>query len=271
MRMLALMRTLLSNCGGRNRKVSRYAGRLSGDVSEREFIEICHCLIFQNGTRKTTDRNRNVGLIENKLSTHVRSLVGQIDVLDVGSSIGLDSIATIEWLSRRTAIRAYILGDLYTEILVHESGRYVKDQDGRLLQYLSGNSFTSLNFSFQYPVQKLIHYWNYWSVSRERIDSPPGRWKRVPLLLPELRGSSFSFVRLERLDVFDLQKDSFDLIVCMNLLVPRYFTAEQIESGIQSLTGALRPGGLLIVGANDWGRVVRRAGHSRDLEILEEW
>jgi hypothetical protein len=270
---LSRFRTLFSNCGGRNYRIERYAGRLVGQLSEGEFIAICHCLIFHNGTRKTTERNRNTNLIVEKLPPFLGDFPEEIEVLDVGSSIGLDSISTIDWLSRQFKLNRYVLGDLFTEIIVDESGRFVADQDGRILQTLSSGYFTSMNFSFQYRIQKVIHFWNYLRTKSLRSGAArrPGSDARViSLLAPDLREPQYAFVSAERLNVFVEIERKYDLLICMNLLVPRYFDAKQISIGIENLRKALKPGGVLIVGANDGG-VVWKRDDVGNFSAVDQW
>ena len=81
----------------------------------------------------------------------------------------------------------------------------------------------------------------------------------MPLVHPELRvGQAGSVFKSLRMNVFESIEGSFDLVICMHLLVPRYFTPEQIASGITNLSNALAPGGTLIVGATEHFRIVQR-------------
>jgi chemotaxis methyl-accepting protein methylase len=64
------------------------------------------------------------------------------------------------------------------------------------------------------------------------------------------------------MNVFEPIDDRFDLVICMHLLVSRYFAQEQIERGIANLAASLAVGGSVVVGATEAFRVIRRVGVS---------
>jgi len=279
MSFLSFMRrakSILTNCGGRNARTNRYAGRLVASLPDEEFVAICHCLIFENGTRKTTERCRNLGILQDKLNGRLNESKSRLSVLDAGASIGLDSLATIDWLQSRHSLQSYVLGDLYTHILIDENGGFVFDQDGGLLQVKGRSFFTAMNFSFQYGFQKYINLWNFVRTSRLKRTlagrSAPDSSVLVPLIHPSLKAAPFSgVVSSQRVDVFGKISGQYDLIVCMNLLVRRYFDTNEIAKGISNLADALAPGGVLVAGANDGGVVFARSSDGNTLSMLEKW
>ena len=257
----------LSNCGGTNWASGRFAGNLAdGTISEEEFTAICHALIFPNGVRKTTKRGRNTAVFRDLIDTGALPLPPTSRVLDIGASGGLDALATFELLSQRSAVSKYTLGDLYTCVLYDRERGLVFDEDNNLLQVRRGSSFVSTNFSYNYGFQRLTNLPKRirpWLLGRHYAFKPGPNVMRLPLAHRQLAiDSPASPFKLRRMNVFEPIADVFDVIICMHLLVPRYFSAQAIESGIRNLSAALAVGGSLIVGATEDFRVVRRVGTS---------
>ena len=69
------------------------------------------------------------------------------------------------------------------------------------------------------------------------------------VLAPRIRDS----VRFSKLNLMDQaairEQGVFDAILCRNVLI--YFSDETIQSLVENLTGSLRPGGVLLVGASE--------------------
>ena len=258
-----LLTTAFSNCGGTNR-ATRFAGNLaSGDVTERELLRIYHALIFPNGVRKTSGPQRNTRHLRALIDTgHVRLPRG-MRVLDIGSSLGLDALATAELLgSQGLEVREFVLGDLYPRVLYDVDRELVFDEDGNLLQVKRGRSFVAVNFAYNHAIQRITHAPKKvlpWLLKRRHAFDGSARLVSIPLVHPSIPldapGSPF---RLRRMDVFEPIGDRFDLIICMNLLLRRYFRPDAIERGVQNLIAHLEPGGTAIVGGADGLRVFRR-------------
>jgi hypothetical protein len=251
----------LSNCGGTNRSTSRFAGRLlDEDLTERQLGAICHSLIFGNGVRKTTELGRCASLVASELERGSLRTKREMSVLDIGASAGLDALVTRELLASRCAIKEYVLGDLHTHVLLDQERGLVFDEDHRLLQVRRRFSFVATNFSYNYRFQRLTNLPKRvrpWLLARSHRFDASRPVVRVPLVDRRVSGDDF---RLRRMDVFAPIEAKFDLIICMHLLVPRYFGPRAIEDGIANLSRALDVGGTLLVGAADRYRVVQRTG-----------
>jgi hypothetical protein len=256
-----------SNTGGTNFLRTRFAGNLlRGDLSEKEYLRICHALILANGVRKTTDARRNTAILERHLADGLIMARDGMRVLDIGASLGVDAKDTYGLLGRSARVERYDIGDLYTKLLYDRERGLVYDEDHRLIQVLRPLSFVSIHFAFNFPYERFFtlpkRLRTMWLSRRHRF-SPERPMVDIPLVHPSLAvntpGSPF---HLRRLDVFqpigDPKTDRYRLIICMHLLLPRYFSPEQIERGVDNLTRHLEVGGSLLVGATDSYRVVQR-------------
>ncbi len=264
MRLLSGIAGAISNCGGVNLRGSRFAGHL-GDagLTEAQYLAICHALIMPNGVRRTTSASRNTAIFRRLIEEGAVVLPSRAHALDVGASGGLDARSTCAMLAERTTLDEYVLGDLYTQVLYDVEQGAVFDEDGRLLQVERGLFFVSRHFSYNYGFQrftnlpKRVYPW----LLEQRVDFRGREHVKVlPLVHPALGlGAPGSPFRLRRMDVFEPFEERYDLIMCMHLLVSRYFDAATIERGVTNLARGLAPGGSLIVGAAEYHRVVSKA------------
>jgi hypothetical protein len=252
------------NCGGTNWRRTRFAAHLlQSDLTSDAYSAIYHSLIFPNGVRKTTAPGRNIQVMERLLESG--RLVGssRIRVLEVGASAGLDALATWRLLRERCTVERYDLGDLYTEVHYDERRGLIFDQDGQLLQVDLGSRFVAIHFAYNYGFQRITNLpkrLHPWLLQRRLRYDPDARSKVIPLVHPELRvGSADSPFRSVRMDVFKPIGETYDLVICMHLLVERYFDRPTIERGIENLSAALSPGGTLVVGAKERFDVVTRS------------
>lgn len=266
---------LFANCGGWNPRSSRFAGSLAtGTVDDEQLLAICHSLIFPNGVRKTTSGSRNVTTLNKLLDDGLLPLKADLDVLDIGASIGLDATSTLRLLETRNTVRSYTLGDRYASILYDRRRNAVFDEDHHLLQVRRHLGFTSVNFSYNEPAQKLINLpkrLRPWLIERQLQFEDHPDVLRIPLVHPSIRLDGRSPFKLRSVDVFEPIDETYDLIICMHLLVPRYFSAETIALGEKNLASSLRVGGALVVGASEAGRVyVRTSESSYDIRPFAE-
>src|SRR5262245_38117511 len=97
---------VVSNCGGTNLSTSRFAGHLlDPELTEERFAAICHCLIFANGVRKSTQRGRNLEIVRSELDHGRLPGKKELHALDIGASGGLDALATYDVLKERYVVR----------------------------------------------------------------------------------------------------------------------------------------------------------------------
>jgi hypothetical protein len=260
---------VVSNCGGKNPRHERFAGHLARrGIPDEQYVAICHALIFPNGVRKTTSPGRNTELVKSLLDRGILRLAPRVRVLEAAASAGLDALPTHELLAQRCAIDAYVLGDLHTHVLYDRPRGLVFDEDGKLLQVDRKNHFVSINFSYAYPFQR-------WATlpmrlrpflleqKRENSFGSGGPLERIPIAHPALRidepGTPFT---VRRMDVFEPVDGRFNIIICLHLLVPQYFSAEVISRGIKNLASALDVGGTLVTGSREYPRVITRTSES---------
>jgi hypothetical protein len=117
-------------------------------------------------------------------------------------------------------------------------------------------------FAYNYPFQRwtnLPKRIRPWLLRRRHRIDPAARMTPIPLVHPDLRlGSGETPFRSRRLSVFDPIGETYDLVICMHLLVARYFDEKTIEAGVGNLSAALAPGGTLVVGATERFEVIQR-------------
>lgn len=269
--MISLLKSALANCGGISFRSRRFAGRLASPVGSRERIEIMHALIMPNGVRKTTNTARNTSTIERIVQQHGRVLPPAATVIDVGCSAGVDSVSTLACLRKNRQVARYVLADLYTAVLVDPASGMVYDEAGAPLQRRIAGGFFSFNFSYNYGWQRVLHlpYVALARFLREAAPKPGGGLKKVILMTDELLedGVPVAPFEVRTLDVFEAPKEEerFSLVICLHLLVKRYFSAERIEFGIGNLKRYVADNGILIVGDCESPRVfVRENGVFRE-------
>lgn len=245
---------LVNNCGGTNNDITAFAGNLlRNDLKDDEFIKICYSLILKNGVRKTTQPSRNLKAIENVIRGNGNNFVAPIRILDIGASIGLDSLSTYNLLKNNYTIKEYILGDLYTEILFDKQRKLVFDQDGNLLQVMKGDYFVSIYFEFKFWYQRLanLHKFLRPYLLKKKYKFQNHNIKPIKLISPALLNNCLQVFRLQRLNVFEPIGDTYDIIICFHLLIKRYFSSDLISHAKQNLFNSLKIGGVLIVGEAD--------------------
>jgi hypothetical protein len=255
----------LANCGGTNFRRERFAGNLAnGALSDEEYLYIFHSLIFPNGVRKSTSQGRNTEILARLIDQGELVVPARPRVLDIAASMGIDAKSTLSLLNRKTPVERYVLGDLYTQIFYHPTRGLVFDEDRRLIQVRGRLSFTAIYFAYNYWFQRFTNLPKRvrpWLLRQSYRFPDDDGLVRIPLIHPsidvESDGSPF---RLKRLDVFKPLGERFDLIICMHLLVPRYFDSETLERGVDNLARHLNVGGSLLVGATDGYRLVTRTG-----------
>ncbi len=259
-----------SNCGGTNLRGGRFAGNLLSPVTDDEFLGILHALIFPNAVRKTTGPGRNRSALERVLAHPDFPHGRELRILEVGASAGLDALATRAAVASRHRVASYVLGDLHTHVLFDRRRGLVFDMDRNLMQVKRGRHFVAVNFAYNYPFQRLVNapkQLRPWLLRRRYRFDPASDVVTIPLVHPsvDVAGPGHPFT-LRRLDVFGSLAGAgeFDLIICMHLLVPRYFSAETIARGTANLASALSVGGVLVVGAVDDFRVLVRREHGTE-------
>jgi hypothetical protein len=254
----------LANCGGTNFRKDRFAGNLvRRDLTDEQFIAILHSLIFPNGVRKTTTHSRNTELIAGLLDRKELQLKDGLRALDIGASGGLDALSSFDLLASRTRVARYLIGDLYTKVLFDRDRGLIFDEDHNLIQVERALSFVAMFFSYNFPFQRLTNLPKRvrpWLLSSRKRFEADRDLVEIPLVHPSIDVlSADSPFRLQRMNVFEPIHDKFDLIICMHLLVPRYFSPAEIERGVLNLASSLEVGGTLIAGATEAFQLVSRS------------
>lgn len=267
----------IASCGGYDPRGHRFAGHLARpDLSEADFLGICDALILPNGTRKTTGPARNGALVKQLLDRKLLVHDAHVRVLDVGASAGLDALTTLELLGRVCTVDEYVLGDLHTAVLYDRARGLVFDEDGNLLQIRRGRGYVAMHFSYAFEFQKITHApkkvrpWILRKTTAKKLVPPPDA-ERLAIVHPALHlGAPGSPFRVKRMDVFAPVGERFDLVICLHLLVSRYFSPATIRAGEENLAAALNVGGTLLVGSREDFRLVTRVSETEWKTVRSE-
>ncbi|HRZ42989.1 MAG TPA: class I SAM-dependent methyltransferase [Bacteroidales bacterium] len=243
------------HCGGYQRDGRLFAANLlTPDLPSDFYSRIASHLIFPNGVRKSTYPGRNAPLFEALFTAEGYHPGKPLKILDIGASFGMDSMSNLSAIRRYAEVESYTLADLYTEVLYDPQSGIIFDQDHIPVQIKRGKGFFNLWFEFKYPVEKLYHLCNQNKTRRIRqqyknAKPDPGHVRSIPLFHPEIMKNSL--FNTARLDVFTPIPETYDLVICLNLLQTRYFEPGKVEQGMQNLKNCLNPGGVLVTGVTD--------------------
>jgi hypothetical protein len=232
----------------------------SGDAREtlsRRFDGIMDSLVMPNGVSKTTYSRRQEEILKQILDHDACRLGNPIRVLDVPSSAGTASLSMYAMLLKRYRIASYVLGDMYLDVLYDARRQCVFDDQGRLLQrgfgrhffsmyraHISGNQHTWLTRLLLIPHEFLA-----WYLKRQYPFRESEGNVRIRLIHPQVQIlAGEGTMSVERIDVFEEIRGTFDMILSFNLLQRNYFPPERIAMGIQNLARALDEHGLLVIG-----------------------
>jgi SAM-dependent methyltransferase len=161
-------------------------------------------------------------------------------------------------------VKRYVLADLYPGVHYDSQSGVVYDEDGHPLQFSFGpfgffSFHFSHNFAWQVPLslaERIL------ARSVKSLVPEPGATTELLLADPSLMDAAGSLLppfELVRFNVFESKLDSeFDLVVCLHLLVERYFDERTIDRGIANLKELVAPGGLLVVGDLEAPKVWRK-------------
>ena len=244
-------------------------------------------LVMPNGVKKTTYANRLSGILTSALSV-VKLEKKSIRVLELPSSSGSSSIDNINILEKFHALEAYVLGDLFHEILYDPQRQCVFDAEGNLLQVALGESFFSIYKGHENSNEVNFISWillfphsviAWWLKHKYRLGDGD-RVRSILVMHPKIeRLMMHRPLRAEVMNVFSPVNGQYDLILSFNLLQRNYFPTDVIAVGIKNLERALDEGGLLILGdtnsflalQKENGRLVCRLknGELQDPWILE--
>ena len=215
-------------------------------------LEICHNLVMPNGVRKSTETNRNKPVLEKIIKLLENSNLKEVDILDIGSSIGIDAFYFNKELANILTIKSYTLGDLYTELLIDENNKLVYDQEGNLLQILKKGYFYNIYFQYYHKFHKYLNLLNemrskyYIYKYKYNINN---KYIKYLMVIPEIKANNEESVfKLKNMNVFETLDMKYNLIICMHLLNEYYFTKSQIQIAKNNLQKALKPNGILITG-----------------------
>jgi len=244
----------MHNCGGKHSNTRYFAGNLNNENLQQEEIEqIYFNLIMTNGIKKATYSNRNDIVVETIVKEIQKLKINnEIDILDIGSSNGIDAFNNWEKISLGTKVGRYVMGDLFTEIHFDNKRQLVFDQDGNLLQVLRKKDFVNINFQFTFPFQRFTNLPKYLLpyILKKRYNYIEANIIKLPMVHPVMaqllkEREVFFF---DRMNVFEPIEGKYDIIICIHLLTDFYFNQDEIKKAKNNLISTLKPGGFLVVG-----------------------
>jgi hypothetical protein len=242
---------------------------------DARFDAILTALVMTNGVTKATYRTRANGMLENVLADDACRLErSPLRVLDIPASTGIASLDCLALLQRHYVVGTYVLADLFQHVQYDIDRQCIFDEESELLQvkldtrffaiyraHVQGEDYSYLTRIMLFPMDLVS-----WYLKRRYAYSKESHLVPICLVHPEVAARlGQGVLRMKRADVFTGVGDTYDVILCFNLLQRNYFSATQIAHGIENLKNALCDGGLLVVGRPDVGSadavwVARKAG-----------
>ncbi len=262
-------------------QVDNFAGNLielnaayaSSSPEQREKLawqckRIVDALVMRNGVSKSTHPMRQNRILMKVLTdTGCRLRTSAIKVLELPSSTGVAALDNYAALSQYYRIRAYVLGDLFFQLRYDTDRQCIFDEEFTLLQVKmkkrffsihrparSGERHTLLTAVLLFPFELVSRYLKAKYAYAEARTTIP-----IPLVHPYVEARiRTGDLTVKTMDVFHKIGDRYDVILCFNLLLRRYFPLDQIAQGIENLKDALREDGLLIMGDEESYAVARK-------------
>lgn len=197
-----------------------------------------------NGTFKTTASDRLIEVDEKLICLLERSRT--YNILDVGASDGVTSAELFIRLEQRSIQSKITFTDKYASLFYQK----------RLFDTLYFDSDNTFLFARVGPILADGYLPNHYIFSKilgflyRKKSSVKRNLESIPLINPMattlIDEGKLTF---EFMDVTDLKVDGkYDLIRCMNILNPRYFSATDLKTAILKFAEHLSPGGILIIG-----------------------
>jgi hypothetical protein len=213
------------------------------------FIKAIDHLRLKNGTFKTTSQGR-FSEIDKALIRLLKNTRFTVRVHDFAISDGITSFELYQALKENDLQFELHTSDLFSRIVSYRRfpvKRYT-DQSGNLIYGSIFNVVGDSRLPNKFWLSKMIGKY----VERSFCeDSKAETLLLNPMILTLIRSG---LVKFEEVDVFGINADDsvkYDVIRCMNVLNPQYFSRDQLKKAIVGLTSILTPRGLVILGRTD--------------------
>jgi hypothetical protein len=222
-------------------------------VRSAEFSSLLNDVLV-NGVWKRTGQGRLVGLDQWIVPHLRRSSDGLLAMLEVGGSDGTTTVDTLDYLAAKLGVvtRATILEMQFrlrrfrrgpVEYYLTNDGHPLIIQCGRL-----GALFEETKAREGLLVNPLIRL-AVRVLRRSRLERYMTQREDLLFESPLVRNDPrIEWVERDLFELSSTLAHSFDLIRCCNVLNLGYFAEERIREGLQTLSGYLKTGGLLLVG-----------------------
>jgi len=151
--------------------------------------------------------------------------------------------------------KSFTISDKYSSIFCKDGRlfKYFFDSDGNVLFFYLLNILASKSLSGRFFLSKMLSYFG-----KAKIDTS-GHFKEILMVnsmvkkLIDCGQMTFKYY-----DIFepDISFKNFDIVRCLNILNPRYFSEEMLVRAINNLRDSLIDDGIFIVGRTDREKII---------------
>ena len=222
-------------------------------------------IIVSNGLTKTTRSGRFRDLDE--IAVHLLQKTGKIQLHDIGVSNGITSLELFDKIRDSGLPVHFCISDKFARI--YYKGRAVKkfyDADGNLISV----NFFFLHFSPRIGKAFFLSRWLFNLYKKTtRLDKESE--KEILLLAPAVyKKIQEEKIELLEFDVFATRADHpFTFLRCLNVLMPAYFSTDQIRQGVNNLKENLAEDGYLLLGRTDASNINHATFYTRKGDRLQ--
>lgn len=218
-----------------------------------QFVKLINKIQLANGSFKTTKINRFKEIDEYLINT--LSPEKKYSIHDVAVSDGITSLELKEKLELKSIDHELVISDKYSELFYYYKNGFTTyyDVDHMVVMKCFFNILLDSNLSWKFFLSKVLGPLNRHEKIKD-IEKEKTNKKSIYLINPvtaELIKSGI--IKFRQIDIFENKSEipKYDIVRCMNILNPRYFSEAQLTKAVQGLFGSLKNDGFLIVGRTE--------------------
>lgn len=223
--------------------------RLDEIQDETTFVYALQATRLPNGTYKTTNSSRFQQL-DDLISSQFEPSKKPIRIHDVAASDGITTVNLAERLESQRISHEIYFSDKYSTLFTRRRGlaKVVYDNDGILVYAHFLGVVASPHLAPRFWLSRL--FGRAFAGKFDRTDNE----KALVLLNPRARDRiANGELHFFYYDLFEssCDRDSFDLVRCMNALNPAIFSESALKTAVESLVKSLADEGILVLGRTD--------------------